>query len=138
MFSDERKGVVQLLHQIVKVVEQKAIEIGFEKSKAFAGGSFTTISPRSKWRTSYTIIAIITPMGRWVKKRVLLFKIHAYLILNEAQDIVVVEFCVKLGISRIMLWAVLSYWNNMIYSWRACIVNIWNNSNRLLPKLSFY
>ena len=64
MFSDERKGVVQLLHQIVKVVEQKAIEIGFEKSKAFAGGSFTTISPRSKWRTSYTIIAIMTPMGR--------------------------------------------------------------------------
>ncbi len=39
MFSDERKGVFQLLHQIVAVVEQKAIELGFEKSKAFAGGS---------------------------------------------------------------------------------------------------
>jgi predicted metal-binding protein len=39
MFSDERKGVMQLLHQIVAAVEQKAIEIGFEKSKAFAGGS---------------------------------------------------------------------------------------------------
>ncbi|MBU8911452.1 MAG: DUF2284 domain-containing protein [Desulfobacterales bacterium] len=39
MFSDERKGVMQLLHQIVAAVEQKAIEIGFRKSKAFAGGS---------------------------------------------------------------------------------------------------
>ncbi len=39
MFSDERKGVMQLLHQIVAVIEQKAIEIGFGKSKAFAGGS---------------------------------------------------------------------------------------------------
>ena len=39
MFSDERKGVMQLLHQIVAIVEQKAIETGFEKSKAFAGGS---------------------------------------------------------------------------------------------------
>ena len=39
MFSDERKGVVQLLHQIVAAVEQKAVGLGFEKSKAFAGGS---------------------------------------------------------------------------------------------------
>jgi len=39
MFSDERKGVMQLLHQIVAAVELKAIEIGFGKSKAFAGGS---------------------------------------------------------------------------------------------------
>ncbi|WP_299981003.1 DUF2284 domain-containing protein [Desulfobacula sp.] len=39
MFSDERKGVMQLLHQIVAAIEHKAIEIGFEKSKAFAGGS---------------------------------------------------------------------------------------------------
>ncbi len=39
MFSDERKGVMQLLHQIVAAVEQKAIEMGFEKAKAFAGGS---------------------------------------------------------------------------------------------------
>ena len=39
MFSDERKSVMQLLHQIVAAVEQKAIEIGFGKSKAFAGGS---------------------------------------------------------------------------------------------------
>ena len=39
MFSDERKGVMQLLHQIVATVEQKAIEMGFGKSKAFAGGS---------------------------------------------------------------------------------------------------
>jgi predicted metal-binding protein len=39
MFSNERKGVMRLLHQIVAGVEQKAIETGFEKSKAFAGGS---------------------------------------------------------------------------------------------------
>jgi predicted metal-binding protein len=39
MFSGERKGVMQLLHKIVAAVEQKAIESGFEKSKAFAGGS---------------------------------------------------------------------------------------------------
>ena len=39
MFSEERKGVIQLLHQIVAVVERKAIELGFGKSKAFAGGS---------------------------------------------------------------------------------------------------
>ena len=39
MFSDSRKGVMQLLHEIVAAVEQKAIEIGFGKSKAFAGGS---------------------------------------------------------------------------------------------------
>ena len=39
MFSDERKGVMQLLHHIVAAVEQKAMEIGFKKSKGFAGGS---------------------------------------------------------------------------------------------------
>ncbi len=39
MFSDERKGVMQQLHLIVAAIEQKAIEIGFGKSKAFAGGS---------------------------------------------------------------------------------------------------
>jgi predicted metal-binding protein len=39
MFSGERKGVMQLLHKIVAAVERKAIESGFEKSKAFAGGS---------------------------------------------------------------------------------------------------
>ena len=39
MFSDERKGVMQLLHQIAAAVEQKAIEIGFTNSKGFAGGS---------------------------------------------------------------------------------------------------
>lgn len=39
IFSNERNGVMRLLHQIVAGVEQKAIETGFEKSKAFAGGS---------------------------------------------------------------------------------------------------
>ncbi len=39
MFSDERKGVMQLLHQVVAGVEQKAVKTGLGKSKAFAGGS---------------------------------------------------------------------------------------------------
>lgn len=39
MFSDERKGVMQLLHHIVAAVEQKAIKAGFTFSKGFAGGS---------------------------------------------------------------------------------------------------
>jgi predicted metal-binding protein len=39
MFSDERKDVMQLLHQIVAAVEEKAIKTGFTKSRGFAGGS---------------------------------------------------------------------------------------------------
>ena len=39
MFSGERKGVMQLLHQIVTAVEKKAIEMGFKNSRGFAGGS---------------------------------------------------------------------------------------------------
>lgn len=39
MFSDGRKGVMQLLHQIVAAMEQKAIKVGFKNSKGFAGGS---------------------------------------------------------------------------------------------------
>ena len=39
MFSGERKGVMQLLHQSVAAVEHKAIEMGFKNSKGFAGGS---------------------------------------------------------------------------------------------------
>lgn len=39
MFSNERRGVMQLLHQITAAVEKKAIETGFKNSRAFAGGS---------------------------------------------------------------------------------------------------
>lgn len=39
MFSNERKGVMQLLHQIVAAMEQKAVEVGFKNSKGFPGGS---------------------------------------------------------------------------------------------------
>ncbi len=39
MFSSDRNEVMQLLHQVVSAVEQKAIETGFTQSKAFAGGS---------------------------------------------------------------------------------------------------
>jgi predicted metal-binding protein len=39
MFSNERNGVMLLLHQIVSAVELKARNTGWEKSKAFAGGS---------------------------------------------------------------------------------------------------
>ena len=39
LYSDERKEVMQFLHQIVAAVEQKAVEMGFKDSKGFAGGS---------------------------------------------------------------------------------------------------
>lgn len=39
MFSDERSDIMRLLHRIVAAIEQKAVQIGFEKSKGFAGGS---------------------------------------------------------------------------------------------------
>ncbi len=39
MFSDDRFGVMHLLHQIVAAVERKAIELGLEHSRGFAGGS---------------------------------------------------------------------------------------------------
>ncbi len=39
LFSDERKEIMRLLHQIVAEVEQKAIEKGFTHSRGFAGGS---------------------------------------------------------------------------------------------------
>ena len=39
MFSDERNGVMQLLHQVVATIEQKAIEMGCKNAKGFAGGS---------------------------------------------------------------------------------------------------
>jgi predicted metal-binding protein len=39
MFSDARKEVMRLLHQLVAGVEKKAIESGFGQSRAFAGGS---------------------------------------------------------------------------------------------------
>lgn len=39
MFSDGRKDIMRLLHQVVAGVEKKAIKLGFSQSKAFAGGS---------------------------------------------------------------------------------------------------
>ncbi len=39
MFSDERREVMQLLHEIVAVVEKEAIQMGYTGSRAFAGGS---------------------------------------------------------------------------------------------------
>lgn len=39
MFSDERNDVMRLLHTVVTGVEQRAVELGFKKSRAFAGGS---------------------------------------------------------------------------------------------------
>ena len=39
MFSSERTEVMKLLHQIVAEVERKAVTMGFEKSRGFAGGS---------------------------------------------------------------------------------------------------
>jgi predicted metal-binding protein len=39
MFSDDRREVMQLLHEIVAVVEQEAVQMGYTQSRAFAGGS---------------------------------------------------------------------------------------------------
>jgi predicted metal-binding protein len=39
MFSSERHGIMQLLHEIVANVEREAIEMGFNETRAFAGGS---------------------------------------------------------------------------------------------------
>jgi predicted metal-binding protein len=39
LFSNERKGVMQLLHQITAGVEAEAVKMGFDRSRGFAGGS---------------------------------------------------------------------------------------------------
>ncbi len=39
MFSSQRRGVMQLLHEIVAHVEHEAIEMGYHDTRAFAGGS---------------------------------------------------------------------------------------------------
>ncbi len=39
LFSDERRDILKLLHEIVASVEQAAIKTGFTDSKAFAGSS---------------------------------------------------------------------------------------------------
>lgn len=39
LFSDQRREVMQLLHEIVAGVEQAAVNMGFTESKAFAGSS---------------------------------------------------------------------------------------------------
>jgi len=44
MFSDDRREVMQLLHEIVATVEKKAIQMGYTGSRAFAGGSCKNLS----------------------------------------------------------------------------------------------
>ena len=39
MFSDERREIMQLLHEVVARVEEKAAGMGYKGSRAFAGGS---------------------------------------------------------------------------------------------------
>ena len=39
MFSDERREIMQLLHEVVASVEKKAADMGYSGSRAFAGGS---------------------------------------------------------------------------------------------------
>lgn len=39
LFSDERRDVMKLLHEIAAGVEQAAVRAGYSDSKAFAGGS---------------------------------------------------------------------------------------------------
>jgi len=39
MFSEERREIMRLLHEIVAQVESQAVRLGYPDSKAFAGGS---------------------------------------------------------------------------------------------------
>jgi predicted metal-binding protein len=39
LFSDERRSIMRLLHEIVAGIEQEAVKGGFSNAKAFAGGS---------------------------------------------------------------------------------------------------
>lgn len=39
LFSSERDEVMRLLHEIVAAVERQAVDIGYNRSKGFAGGS---------------------------------------------------------------------------------------------------
>jgi len=39
LFSDERRKIMRLLHEVVAAVEQAAVAMGYFDSKAFAGGS---------------------------------------------------------------------------------------------------
>lgn len=39
LFSDERRDIFRLLHEIAASIEQSAIKMGFHDSKAYAGGS---------------------------------------------------------------------------------------------------
>ncbi len=43
MFSNERREVMGLLHEIVAAVEQEAVHMGYADSKSFAGGSCKNI-----------------------------------------------------------------------------------------------
>lgn len=43
LFSDERKDIMRLLHEIVAGIEQGAVQMGFISAKAFAGGSCKNI-----------------------------------------------------------------------------------------------
>lgn len=39
LFSDDRNDVMRLLHTVVAGIEKKAVDLGYPKSRAFAGGS---------------------------------------------------------------------------------------------------
>ena len=39
LFSDERRGIMKLLHEGVAAVEQAAVRMGYKRSRGFAGGS---------------------------------------------------------------------------------------------------
>jgi predicted metal-binding protein len=48
LFSDDRREIMGLLHDIAAQIEQHAIEIGYANSKAFAGGSCKMIFCRER------------------------------------------------------------------------------------------
>jgi len=58
MFSDERREIMQLLHEIVAGVEKKAACMGHKGTKAFAGGSCKNIFCRD-----HTICRVLSKQG---------------------------------------------------------------------------
>ncbi len=43
LFSSDKREIFQLLHELAAGIEQKAVELGFENSKGYAGGSCKSI-----------------------------------------------------------------------------------------------
>jgi len=58
LFSEERREVMQLLHEVVATVEQRAKKSGFYNARAFAGGSCKNI-----WCSAHTVCRVLSNGG---------------------------------------------------------------------------